>query len=127
MADTHIERLEVHNAVRMQDYAKLSLLLQAGADPNQYENGFTPIHWAISIRATDVAELLIENGIDADLQTPDGETAFDLACSKGATEIARMLFYSGASFTMLSLNALMESLATLDPERLISPRNSPTK
>ena len=79
--------------------ATATLLLEAGADPNDDTGGDrpeTPLHWAASTDDVDVAVVLVDNG--ADLETPGGSigTPLDNAIGYGCWHVARLLVARGA-------------------------------
>lgn len=79
--------------------AAVTLLLEAGADPNGDTGGDrpeTPLHWAASSDDVDVAVALIDGG--SDLETPGGSigTPLDNAIGYGCWHVARLLTERGA-------------------------------
>ena len=53
------------------------LLLEKGADPNwvsDWNMGETPLHWAAMQGAVESATLLLDSGVDVNIQTEDGQT-----------------------------------------------------
>jgi hypothetical protein len=79
--------------------ATATLLLEAGADPNDDTGGNcpeTPLHWAASTDDIEVAVVLIDAG--ADLETPGGSigTPLDNAIGYGCWHVARLLAERGA-------------------------------
>jgi hypothetical protein len=84
--------------------ATVSLLLEAGADPNDDSGGDrpeTPLHWAASSDDVDVAVVLIDSG--ADLETPGGSigTPLDNAIGYACWHVARLLVARGAAVDKL--------------------------
>ncbi|HZU11593.1 MAG TPA: ankyrin repeat domain-containing protein [Chloroflexota bacterium] len=68
------------------------MLLARGADLNaQQSHGYTPLHEAAVIGDPGLAEMLVRRGADQSLRTSAGETAQDLARSKGFEEIVALL------------------------------------
>ncbi len=79
--------------------AAVTLLLEAGADPNDDTGGDrpeTPLHWAASSDDVDVAVVLIDGG--SDLETPGGSigTPLDNAIGYGCWHVAHLLAQRGA-------------------------------
>jgi ankyrin repeat protein len=80
----------------------VSLLIEAGADPNSPVEGSwhaeTPLHWAASSDDVDVARALIDGG--ADLEAPGASIArgspLDDAVGYGCWHVARLLVARGA-------------------------------
>jgi ankyrin repeat protein len=62
------------------------LLIESGADINIKDNdrGWTPLHHAASIGATNMVVLLLSNGADVDAQSGGGHSPLSLASSKVA-------------------------------------------
>jgi hypothetical protein len=84
--------------------AAVSLLLEAGADPNDDTGGDrpeTPLHWAASSDDLEVAVALIDGG--ADLETPGGSigTQLDNAIGYSCWHVARLLVARGAKVDKL--------------------------
>jgi ankyrin repeat protein len=84
--------------------ATVTLLLDAGADPNDDTGGDrpeTPLHWAASTDDVDVAVVLIDNG--AGLETPGGSigSPLDNAVGYRCWHVARLLVARGASVERL--------------------------
>ncbi len=91
--------------------AAVTLLLDAGADPNADSGGDRPempLHWAASTDDVDVAVVLIDGG--ADLEIPGGSigTPLDNAIGYGCWHVARLLVSRGAP---------VESNGQCDPPR----------
>jgi hypothetical protein len=105
--------------------ASVTLLLEAGADPNDDTGGDcpeTPLHWAASTDDVEVAVVLIDAG--ADLETPGGSigTPLDNAIGYGCWHVARLLAERGARVEKLwhaaalgMLDRLEELLASASP------------
>jgi uncharacterized protein len=97
--------------------ATVTLLLEAGADPNDDTGGKTPetpLHYAASTDDADVAVLLIDAG--ANLETPGGSigTPLDNAIGYGCWHVARLLVERGARVDKLWHAAALGMLARLD-------------
>jgi uncharacterized protein len=79
--------------------AAATLLLDAGADPDDTTGGErpeTPLHWAAGTDDVDVAAVLIDRG--ADVEVPGGSigTPLDNAVGYGCWHVARLLVERGA-------------------------------
>jgi ankyrin repeat protein len=70
------------------------LLLDMGANPNAVsQTGATPL---MTVRSTDIIQLLIQRGADATLRSKRGETALADAASRGDLEGVKLLLEKGA-------------------------------
>lgn len=70
-------------------------------DPNlvttqDFVVGFTALHWAAKKGRKDIAELLINTGIDVNMKSKGGYTALHLAVIQGRENVIASLFDSGA-------------------------------
>jgi hypothetical protein len=97
--------------------AAVTLLLEAGADPNVDSGGNcpeTPLHWAASTDDLDVAVALVDGG--ADLETPGGSigTPLDNAVGYGCWHVARLLAERGARVDKLWHAAALGMLTRLE-------------
>ncbi|CAJ0937562.1 unnamed protein product [Ranitomeya imitator] len=59
------------------------------------EEGFTPLMWAAAHGQIAVVEFLLQNGADPQVLGKGRESALSLACSKGYTDIVKMLVECG--------------------------------
>ncbi|PIO31049.1 hypothetical protein AB205_0006570, partial [Aquarana catesbeiana] len=59
------------------------------------EEGFTPLMWAAAHGQIAVVEFLLQNGADPQILGKGRESALSLACSKGYTDIVKMLVECG--------------------------------
>ena len=97
--------------------AAVSLLLEAGADPNDDSGGDrpeTPLHWAASSDDVDVAVVLIDGG--ADLERGGGSigTPLDNAIGYGCWHVAWFLVERGARVDALWHAAALGMLPRLE-------------
>ena len=61
------------------DLRMLAMLLDGGADANlQDDDGNTPLHFAISGKLMNAAELLLERGVREDVENNEGLSAWQL-------------------------------------------------
>ncbi|KAJ3642022.1 hypothetical protein Zmor_028486 [Zophobas morio] len=94
------------------DYGIAKKLLNSGASINNVDKDkMNALHYASesSKDNRDVIKLLIEKGIDVNVQNGNGKTALQLACKSGVYENAEVLLNSGASINMVDkdkMNAL---------------------
>ncbi len=104
----------------------VSILLDAGADPNTPVEGSwhaeTPLHWAASSDDVEVARALIDGGanIEAIGASLGGGTPLDDAVGYGCWQVARLLVERGASVDLgqaaaLGLMTRVEELLAADP------------
>jgi hypothetical protein len=97
--------------------AAVTLLLEAGADPNDDTGGDrpeTPLHWAASTDDVDVAIVLVDGG--AHLETPGGSigTPLDNAIGYACWHVARLLVERGARVDSLWHAAALGMLSRLE-------------
>lgn len=63
---------------------------------SQFEQGLTPLHFAISRKRHDILDLLIELGADLEAKDKNGHTAIESAMLRGDREAAQRLRSAGA-------------------------------
>ncbi len=115
-------RTPLHTATDWPGYfpkapAAVSLLLEAGADPNDDSGGDrpeTPLRWAASSDDVDVAVVLVDGG--ADLETAGGSigTPLDNAIGYACWHVARLLVERGARVDALWHAAAFGMLSRLE-------------
>jgi uncharacterized protein len=82
----------VHAAGAAHDHETMRLLLEAGADPNQrQQGGFVPLHEAAHSDDVEMARLLLAHGADPKLAADDGRDAIRIAADDGSTRVAELL------------------------------------
>lgn len=82
----------VHAATAACDHESMRLLLEAGADPNQrQQGGFTPLHSAAHHDDVEMARLLLDHGADPELTADDGRDARRMAADDGSIRVAALL------------------------------------
>jgi uncharacterized protein len=82
----------VHAASAAHDHETMRLLLEAGADPNQrQQGGFVPLHEAAHTDDVEMARLLLDHGADPALTADDGRDARRMAADDGSTRVAELL------------------------------------
>ncbi len=82
----------VHAAGAAHDRETMGLLLEAGADPNQrQQGGFVPLHEAAHSDDVEMARLLLAHGADPKLAADDGRDAIRIAADDGSTRVAELL------------------------------------
>ncbi len=98
MKDVRQVMYPLHESVLKANQEEVAHLLQAGADPNTYdEQGMTPLAWAVYGGYREIVELLCCSGADVELRTGTGETALWHAEEDfGLLEIAAVLRRHGA-------------------------------
>ena len=71
------------------DPATVQAIISKGISVNgKIDSGFTPLHYAIIHRRSDMVEVLLKNGADASIKKADGDTAL-AAMAKPAHRFAR--------------------------------------
>jgi len=83
---------DLHRLIKRGDLATIRAWIQSGGDvrlTNQY--GWTLLMLAALHGRTDIAEMLLAAGADADAQNKFGDTAASLADQKGAHRTARRI------------------------------------
>lgn len=108
--------MTLHRAAGGDDLTVVKKVLQDGADINERNKGWTPLMLATYYNRIAIAEYLIENGADINLQKSqyrkfterfDGFTALHFAAFYGNSEIARILINSGADLSIRDSNGMM--------------------
>lgn len=86
------------DAVQNDNLNQVSVLLNAGADPNAFyqEKHQTPLHWAAYYGFLDIAELLIVSGAHVNALSTDHYTPLHLAAQQGHFQVAQILLQNGA-------------------------------
>ncbi|MFT7815629.1 ankyrin repeat family A protein 2 [Arapaima gigas] len=92
-----VHSLSIHQLAAQGEMVFLaSRIEQAEAVINlQDEEGFTPLMWAAAHGQIAVVEFLLQNGADPHILAKGRESALSLACSKGYTDIVKMLIDCG--------------------------------
>ncbi|MFC1652081.1 ankyrin repeat domain-containing protein [Planctomycetota bacterium] len=94
-AENYVKML--HQYVRDHDIDKINELLLADIDINDKDwLGYAPLHWACYFGYSDLVELLIGKGADANLVSDTGRTPLEIATSMEYTNIADLLREQGA-------------------------------
>ena len=98
----------------------VSLLLTAGADPNETnDRGETALHWAVwRGRSADCTGMLIRHGAHLDARRNDGRTAYAIAMQSGQEEIAEFLRSHGANVELSPLDRFLGDCSTAAPGEL---------
>jgi ankyrin repeat protein len=82
----------IHSAAASRNAALVTLVLQAGANPNlQQQGGYTALHEAAMHNSVDRARALLDAGADRSIRSDDGLTAAEMAAQKGNKEVLELL------------------------------------
>ncbi|MCW3054131.1 MAG: transient receptor potential channel pyrexia-like, partial [Chthonomonadales bacterium] len=88
--------LTLHLAVEAEDFMKVRLLLEQGAEIDaRNEGGYTPLHLAATHYVPDIADYLLAHGADIHSRDRSGKTALDMAAWYGRLEATRLLLEKG--------------------------------
>uniref|UniRef100_A0A4W5JNP3 Ankyrin repeat, family A (RFXANK-like), 2 n=1 Tax=Hucho hucho TaxID=62062 RepID=A0A4W5JNP3_9TELE len=91
-----VHSLSIHQLAAQGEMVFLASRLEQETVINlQDEEGFTPLMWAAAHGQIAVVEFLLQNGADPNLLAKGRESALSLACSKGYTDIVKMLIDCG--------------------------------
>jgi ankyrin repeat protein len=93
--------LDLFEAAAFGDVERLRVLLEAGADPNEFApDGFTPLTLAAFFKRPEAARLLLDRGADvhqrARHEQIQVQPIHSAAADDGSVEIVRMLLDAGA-------------------------------
>jgi hypothetical protein len=95
----------LHIAADQGNLQQASDSLSKGADPNNINNGSTPLLRAALRGHTEMARLLLEHGADPNPHTPNGMTnPFVIAACNGNADIVKMMLEKGADANALYIN-----------------------
>ncbi|XP_028661504.1 ankyrin repeat family A protein 2 [Erpetoichthys calabaricus] len=91
-----VHSLSIHQLAAQGEMVFLASRIEQEAVINlQDEEGFTPLMWAAAHGQIAVVEFLLQNGADPTILAKGRESALSLACSKGYTDIVKMLVECG--------------------------------
>ncbi|TWW66358.1 Ankyrin repeat family A protein 2 [Takifugu flavidus] len=91
-----VHSLSIHQLAAQGEMVFLASRIEQESVINlQDEEGFTPLMWAAAHGQIAVVEFLLQNGADPNLLAKGRESALSLACSKGYTDILKMLIDCG--------------------------------
>jgi ankyrin repeat protein len=90
---------EITMAVRVHDLHHVLILLAAGADVNERDEGMeqTPLMRAAQVGDAAIAQALLNHGAAVNAQDDEGKTALMFAAERGNTPMVRLLLDRGAS------------------------------
>lgn len=93
--------IPLHRAVMHSDREMAQILIQAGSCVNLQDfKDYTSLHWATlrgCSRAGDTLILLIDNGVDIDRVTIEGDTALHFAATYNRQDMVQILLQAGAN------------------------------
>ncbi|MCI4394681.1 hypothetical protein PGIGA_G00171470 [Pangasianodon gigas] len=89
----------LHMAVQKGRCDIISMLLEAGADVNQMDQGSgrSPLHWAVECQSCSVVELLLRRGASVDQRSYSGHTPLYCALYRPDARLRELLRSAGAS------------------------------
>lgn len=99
-------KIPLFDVIQAGDLEKTKALIEAGADIEMTTGQATgyvygvALHEAIAVKALDIVEYLLENGISIEQQGKHHQTPLILALDKGFFEIATSLINHGAAFNV---------------------------
>lgn len=80
-------------------------LLDAGCFSDMLtEDGHTPLYWAVIAQSVEIAELIMQKGMDVNTQDDNGETALHLAVGNDDIDIVKALIEHNADVNSISEN-----------------------
>ncbi len=98
--DLQKEIMTIRDYVALGDAEKIKTLIAAGQDVNtKSKNGAVALHGAAWSGHREIAELLIQNGADVNIQSDSG-TPLRTACLRGKKEIVELLLANGADINV---------------------------
>src|SRR5256885_8115274 len=94
-------RHHIYSAMSLGDLELVRALVEENPDAldrrmSRFEEGRTPLHFAIERKRYDILDLLIELGADLEAQNDSGQTALAVAMLRGDKEAMRRLHDAGA-------------------------------
>jgi ankyrin repeat protein len=112
-------RMALSAPISGNDLDGVRLLLEAGVDPLQYDDGNTPPSPVVydAVRSgcdPELVDLLLAHGADPDAPGPDGRSSYALATSQGRTEIAAVLRRHGAIDDATSIDRFLSACLRAD-------------
>jgi len=112
-------RHHIYSAMSLGDLDLIRSLVEENPDAldrrmSRFENGRTPLHFAIDRKRYDILDLLIELGADLEAEDDSGQTALAVAMLQGDGEAMRRLHDAGAKQPQTSpAPAFTQSMAKL--------------
>lgn len=86
----------LRDAARMNDAAAVAAALAAGADPNGYDNAYSPLMFAAGNGQADTVKLLLAHGARTEHRDHNGDRALLWAAQRGHVEVVRILLDAGS-------------------------------
>jgi ankyrin repeat protein len=123
-----LARMALAAPISLDDAEGVHLLLEAGADPDQYADDATPpspvVYAAIrSGCSAELTGLLLGYGADPHTPGPDGRSPYALAVTQGRTTVAMLLRQHAAAIEITGTDRLLAACQDADPakvERLLA-------
>ncbi|XP_057336433.1 ankyrin-1-like [Microplitis mediator] len=104
------DKFLLHMAVRNNNFAMVSLLLEIGVDVNEYDDDRSaPIHHAVKAQNYDILKLLLDYGADINAKNKYGETPVCLVLKQSDSA-----YFSRSDFFELSMFGKIQNKRKLD-------------
>lgn len=107
----HYRHAELVEALKRRDFTAVKVALDAGANPNRKGERY-PLHLAAELGDNISADHLLKAGADPELLDEKGQTALDVAISRGYPNTALVLLRGGAKAQGGQLGMVLSAMAS---------------